>query len=173
MIESFFPGLSALQNIHPMFVHFPIAFFLGALAMEGIAVLWHERFHFVATWMLYPGTFAAIVTLSTGFMAANSIAATDPRDHAAPGHDFIHVHRNWMVAVTLLGIALSIYVFWINHKGRWASQRWGLLAGLILLSGLLTLGADRGARLVFEFGTGVNPDVLKTAPEGSDRGHDH
>lgn len=39
MVESFLPGLSALQNIHPMFVHFPIAFFLGALAMEGLAVL--------------------------------------------------------------------------------------------------------------------------------------
>ena len=172
-METLLPGLSALQNIHPMFVHFPIAFFLGALALEGTAVLWNERFHFVATWILYLGTFAAIVTLSTGFMAANSIATTDPRGHAAPGHDFIHVHRNWMVAVTLLGIVLSIYFFWINQNGKWASQRWGLLAGLVLLSGLLVLGADRGARLVFEFGTGVNPKVLKATPEGADHGEGH
>ncbi|MBI3803546.1 MAG: DUF2231 domain-containing protein [Nitrospirae bacterium] len=172
-METALPGLASLQNIHPMFVHFPIAFLLGALAMEGFAVLWNEKFHFVATWMLYLGTLAAIVTLSTGFIAANTIAATDPRGHAAPGHDFIHVHRNWMVAVTLLGILLSSYLSWINHKGKWASHRWRLLAGLVIFSALVALGADRGARLVFEFGTGVNPEILKAAPEGSDHGDNH
>lgn len=37
-MQTFFPGLTALQNIHPMFVRFPIVFFLGALAMVGIAL---------------------------------------------------------------------------------------------------------------------------------------
>ncbi len=161
MVESLLPGLSAFQNIHPIFVHFPIAFFLGTLAMEVVAIFRHEKFHLVVTWMLFLGTLSAIMTLPTGFYAADLVAATDPRGHAAPWHDFIHIHRNWMVATTAVGIFLTGYLFWINKKGNWASQRWGLLLGLVILSVMVTLGADRGGRLVFEFGTGVNSEVLK------------
>lgn len=172
-METLLPGFSTIQNIHPMFVHFPIAFFLGALLMEVLAIFRHEKFHLVATWMLYLGTLSAIVTLPTGFIAANTIAATDPRGHGAPGHDFIHTHRNWMVATTAAGILLTGCLFWINKKGNWASQRRRLLLGLAVLSVLVTLGADRGGRLVFEFGTGVNPEVLKAATQESSHGDNH
>lgn len=170
-METLLPGMVALkENVHPLLIHFPIAFFLGALAMEGMAVFHDKRFHFVATWMLYLGTLSALIALPTGFIAANLIAATDPRGHNAPGHEFIHDHRNWMVATTLVGTALSFYLFWVNQKEKWHSQRWGLLMGLALLSALVALGADRGGRLVFEFGTGVNPEVLK---ESTDEEGDH
>ena len=161
-METLLPGMASLrENIHPLLIHFPIAFFVGALVMEVLAVLRDEKFHFAATWMLYLGTLSALIALPTGFLAANMVAATDPRGHDAPGHDYIHIHRNWMVATTLLGIVLSISLFRINQKGRWASQRWRLLFGLVVLSALVALGADRGGRLVFEFGVGINPDVLK------------
>lgn len=172
MIETVLPGLSAIQNIHPMFVHFPIAFFLGAFAMEGLAVLRDEKFHLVATWMLYLGTLSAVVTATTGFLAMYQIAAASGGHHA-PGHEFIHIHRNWMVSVTTIGVLLSIYLFWINKKGRWRFHRWRFFGGLLLLSMLLTLGADRGARLVFEFGRGVNPKVLKATTEGNKHGNGH
>ncbi|WDT73508.1 MAG: hypothetical protein MPW17_23090 (plasmid) [Candidatus Manganitrophus sp.] len=116
-METLLPGMAALQNnIHPLLIHFPIAFFLGALAMEGLAVLRDEKFHFAATWMLYLGTLSALVALPTGFIAANIAAATDPRGHDAPGHDYIHIHRNWMVATTAVGILLTGYLLWINQK---------------------------------------------------------
>lgn len=160
-MEILFPGLSALQNVHPMLVHFPIAFFLGALAMEGMAVFRDEKFHFIATWMLYLGALSAVVTLFSGFIAGGQAASLDPRGHHAPGHEFIHIHRNWMTVTTLWGLLLSTYLFWINKKVKWKSQRWGLLIGLILLAALVSLGADRGGRLVFEFGVGVNPERIK------------
>ncbi|HEY5648703.1 MAG TPA: DUF2231 domain-containing protein [Nitrospiria bacterium] len=161
MMELLFPGLSALQNIHPMLVHFPIAFFVGALAMEGLAVFRDEKFHLVSTWMLYLGALAAIVTFFSGFNAAAAVAEMDPRGHKAPGHEFIHIHRNWMAATTLWSILLSGYLFWINKKQLWPSQRWGFLIGLMVLAALVSLGADRGGRLVFEFGVGVKPGILK------------
>jgi uncharacterized membrane protein len=172
-METLFPGMVALKNnVHPLLVHFPIAFFIGALMMEGLAVLYNEKFHFAATWMLYLGTLAALVTLPTGFIAADIIAATDPRGHNAPGHDFIHVHRNWMVATTLVGALLSVYLVWMNQKGRWNSHRWGFLFGLIFLALLVAMGADRGGRLVYEFGTGVNPEVIKeTTHEETEHSH--
>ena len=33
------PGLKAVLNIHPLFVHFPIGLWIGALIFELIAVL--------------------------------------------------------------------------------------------------------------------------------------
>ncbi|HSG04884.1 MAG TPA: DUF2231 domain-containing protein [Nitrospiria bacterium] len=164
MIEGLFPGLSALQNIHPMLVHFPIAFFVGALAMEAMAVFRDEKFHLVATWMLYLGTLSAIITLFSGFIAAGSVASTNPRGHQAPGHEFIHIHRNFMAATTLWAILLSGFLYWINKRGKWKSQRWILLIGLIVLGAMVSLGADRGGQLVFEFGVGVNPGVIKEIP---------
>ncbi len=87
-MDVLFPGMAALKNnIHPLLVHFPIAFFLGALLMEGLAVLRDEKFHFPATCMLYLGTLSAMITLPTGLIAANLVAATDPRGHDAPGLD--------------------------------------------------------------------------------------
>ncbi len=173
-MDLLFPGMAILKNnVHPLMIHFPIAFFLGALAMEGMAVVRDEKFHFVATWMLYLGTLSALIALPTGFIAADMIAATDPRGHDAPGHDFIHVHRDWMVATTLFGTVLSVYLFWINASKRWISQRWGLLLGLGVLSLLVAMGADRGGRLVFEFGTGVNPDLMKEVPHDEESEHTH
>lgn len=174
MIDALLPGMAALKNnLHPLLIHFPIAFFVGALIMEGAAVLRDEKFHFAATWMLYLGTFAALATLPTGFIAANIIAETDPRGHDAPGHAFIHVHRNWMVASTLIAAALSTYLFWVNQWGKWLSHRWGLLIGLMVLSAVVGLGADRGGRLVFEFGVGVDPAIIKEIPhpEGAEDHH--
>ena len=172
-MEILFPGMAALEsNVHPLLVHFPIAFFIGALILEGAAVLYNEKFHFAATWMLYLGTLAALVTLPTGFIAADIIAATDPRGHNAPGHDYIHVHRNWMIATTLVSALLSVYLIWINQKVRWNAHRWRFLFGLVVLALLVSMGADRGGRLVYEFGTGVSPKALKeVVHEESEHGH--
>ncbi|MBI3803539.1 MAG: DUF2231 domain-containing protein [Nitrospirae bacterium] len=173
-METLLPGMATLRgNIHPLLIHFPIAFFVGALAMEVLAVLRDEKFHFAATWMLYLGTLSALIALPTGFIAANIVAATDPRGHDAPGHDFIHIHRNWMVASTAVGILLTGYLLWINKKKNWVSHRWRLLLGLAVLSALVALGADRGGRLVFESGTGINPEVLKSATEKSTHEDNH
>ena len=68
----------------------------------------------------------------------------------------INMNSTWIVDI------------WINKKGKWASHRWGFLMGLVILAALVALGADRGGRLVFEFGTGVNPEVLKETTGGSE-----
>ncbi|MCG3112556.1 MAG: hypothetical protein MCM46_12145 [Candidatus Manganitrophus sp. SB1] len=177
MIESLLPGMTILKNnLHPLMIHFPIAFFVGALAMEAMAVFRDEKFHFAATWMLYLGTISALIALPTGFIAGELAAQNDPRGHSAPGHELIHVHRDWMVATTGVGILLTIYLFWINGWGKWRSQRWAFLFGLMILSALVAMGADRGGRLVFEFGTGINPEVLAKPTEEEaheDDGHSH
>ncbi len=175
ILHLIFPSLPALDNIHPLFVHFPIAFFFGALFVEGIAIARDEKLHLVATWMLYLGTFCALLTASTGLIAEYSIAAHDPRGHSSPGHEYIHIHRAWMLSVTLSSILISAYLFWINFKKRWSSHRWMLVIALFALAASVSMGADRGARLVYEFGIGVNPAILKVdeSPPHENDGHTH
>lgn len=176
-----FPGLDALPNMHPLFVHFPIALFMSALGMEMLAVvLRREKFHIVATYMLYLGAATALLTVITGIGAEFSLAALHPDGHSAPGHNHIHTHKNFMIITTLFGSLLAGYLYWINAKEKWNTHRWGLLVGLIILAGLTAMGSDRGARLVYEFGMGVNPAIIKTqslenhrADDPHDEGDDH
>jgi len=155
-MDKILPGLAAIQNIHPMFVHFPIAFFWGALAMESAAMVIYERFHFVATWLLYLGALAAGVSAITGLHAMNKITAASGGHHG-PNHGLIHVHEHWMLSVTTMGVLLAAYLYWMNTGRVWNGHRWRFVVGLLLLAVVLTLGADRGARLVFQFGFGVIP----------------
>ena len=173
-MDHILPGLAAINNIHPMFVHFPIAFFWGALAMEAAAIVVHERFHPVSTWMHYLGAVSAVVTVMTGFHAMNQIAES-MGGHEGPNHELIHVHQHWMISVTTTAVLLAGYLFWVNKRKVWNAHRWGYMIGLIVLASILTLGADRGARLVYELGYGVNPAILKVMPQGTgeDEHHHH
>jgi len=53
------PGLKGVLNPHPLFVHFPISFWLGALLFEALAV-WRssDELHRTAARLLYLGRFA-------------------------------------------------------------------------------------------------------------------
>ena len=54
------PGLKSMLNIHPLFVHFPIAFWFGALLFELLAI-WrsNNEFHSTAVRLLNIGTICA------------------------------------------------------------------------------------------------------------------
>ncbi len=164
ILNTLFPGLAALPNVHPVLVHFPIAFFIGALLMEAMAVFRDEKFHLVATWMCYLATISVVITLFSGFIAEYSIAAADPMGHHSPAHNYIHIHRNFMLIATAVALLFTAYLFIVNLKQAWRKQRWGILVGLAIVCTLISLGADRGSRLVFEFGIGVNPKLLKALP---------
>lgn len=133
---------------------------------------------FAATYLLYLAAVSAIAAVTSGYIASNGLG------HEAPGHEFVHAHRDvmlWMTGV-LLATALSV-PFW---KGlRVGRLRRLLIIPLLIASGLLVFGADRGGRLVFELGIGVKqplsqpespgsavPDDAGTAQEHSD-GHQH
>ena len=173
LIETLFPGLAGLSNIHPLFVHFPIAFWLGALLLEGLAVTRDERLHSTAAWFLHLGTLTALVTVPTGFAAEHAAALADPLGHHGPAHQPIHVHRTWMLVTTGVGFCVSAYFVWVDRRLKWPFHRWGLLAATTLLAALVAMGADRGAQLVYEFGIGVRPALLKTPAATGDTGHGH
>lgn len=155
------PGLDAAPNLHPMLVHFPLALWLTALAFwGGSAVTGNKALWKAGTWCLALGTLGGIASVATGFLGTNAMG------HDSPGHSLIHVHRNFMVATTVLATAVTGLALWRREPPD--GLRWGLLAALGLTTAVMTVGADRGAELVYRYGVGV---LNESPPEAAS--HDH
>ena len=137
------PGLKAALNYHPLFVHFPIVLWLLALLFE-IFAIWRssDELQRMASRSLYLGTVAAVITAVTGMAAQNSVA---------PGvaQRAVGIHETLMLTATSLGIVLCSFAF-VMRQNFTPQLRKVLLVGLVVLGVLLTIGADRGAQLVYE-----------------------
>ena len=143
------PGLKAALNFHPMFVHFPIVLWLAALLFQLLA-LWRasDEMQRMTARMLYLGTLAAVVTVFTGLAAEKSVPAGDAMRT-------VGIHQTLMLMATSVGIALCMFAFFARRNFT-APLRKVMLAGLFVLAVLLTIGADRGAQLVYGYGSAVN-----------------
>jgi len=156
-MDAILPGLRGMLNWHPVFVHFPIAFWVGALLFEALALArGNDEWHRTALRLLWLGTLAAFLAIYTGLEAEAALP------EGGEAHEIAETHKKIMLATTSLAVGLSLWAALAREKlaGR---MRWALLGGLIALVILLALGADRGAQLVYQYGTGV--DWSKAVPQ--------
>lgn len=68
----------------------------------------------------------------------------------------VHIHRNWMIASSSLGLVTALVAFATRRQDVRAA-RWVLAAMMAATVVVSTLGADRGAALIFRNGIGA-PD---------------
>lgn len=141
-------------NLHPVVVHFPIAWLTAALIVDLISLVlprtaWAETMAGV----LYPtGAIAAWVTYLSGREAAATVLT--------PGmaHALVLDHWNWALATTscFTAVAAVRLVFIGRGKSAPFSARAALAAVAIVGMFLLFQTSERGARLVYEYGVGVS-----------------
>ena len=145
----FLPGLKGMLNYHPLFVHFPIAFWLGALLFEALGV-WRssDELQRTAARLLYLGTLTALAAAGTGLLAEDSVPET------GAAHGVMELHQMLMLITTSVAVGLCMFAFFLRNRFT-AALRKLLLAGLIVLVVLLTVGSDRGAQLVYQYATSV------------------
>jgi len=148
VLERLFPGAAHLQNLHPLVVHFPIAFLFGATLLYFVgASSRNESITGAALWVLVLGAIGAVISAGTGLYASEGVMiAPSVRDAL-----LIH-HRNQMVAVTALTGVLTIWAAAARPLPR--RGRWAFLIGLIAMCVLIARGADYGGRLVFDYNAG-------------------
>jgi len=162
------PALFDAVTIHPLFVHFPIAFWIAALGFWAVSLFRSDKdFWRMGRWLLNLGTGCALLAGLTGYLEAGQLG------HDSPGHALVHVHRNWMIGTTILALICTGLAFlWRGSNSR--KHRWIQVALMLGTVFGLVLGADRGASLVYTFGVGVqdSPPVL-TPVEGHGHGHEH
>ena len=143
------PGMKGMLNYHPLFVHFPIAFWLGELLFEALAV-WRssDEWHRTAVRLLYLGTLMALAAAGTGLLAEESVMEIGPE------HEVMELHMVLMLITTSAAVGLCMLAFF-RRKNFTAGLRKLFLAGLVVLAVLLTVGSDRGAQLVYQYATSV------------------
>jgi uncharacterized membrane protein len=145
-----FRGLEALQNIHPLVVHYPVALLsLSALLYVGAWVSRRESWAWTALWMLTLGTLGAALAVWTGLRAgAGVMVAQSVHDHI-----LIH-HKHVMVAVFAMSAALSAWA--ITARPMPQRGRAGFVVLMVAMALLLAAGADYGAWMVYGYNAGGN-----------------
>jgi uncharacterized membrane protein len=167
IFASFLPGIAALDNIHPLLVHFPITLLVLFFCADTIGgLLTKPKWREFATPLLYIGTIAAIVTVIAGFQAA----------YSAPHNDATHAimlrHQAFGIAVTLIALTLSIRRFFAD-EGFILKKTYGYFALSSLLIILLTFGADLGGFMVYQHGVAVAPVMQSTPAPRPEHQHNH
>ena len=140
-------------NLHPLLVHFPIAWWIAAVIGDLVALAFpRAKWADTAATFLYPaGAAAAVVTYLTGRRAAASVLV--------PGmaYPLVQQHWNWALATTISFAAIAVVRMWV--KRQQPNPRGSLRVALVVVAcaALLSLvqTGERGARLVFERGVGV------------------
>jgi len=160
-------GLNELINIHPLFVHFPVALLLTTGAFYALGhVTKKEELFSAGKWVLYFGTLSAALAVWTGLEAAK----TAP--HIRNVHETLMVHQ--YIGFTVLGLStiLSACVYFskanIPVKGRRL-----FLIGLVILALLIMQGADLGGRMVFLNGVGVGRKSMMQDSTTEQGGYGH
>lgn len=155
-IPALLPGVASLANIHPLLVHFPIAFFTAFFLIDCLAVLVKkEQWRTIASYLLYLGAFSAIFTVAAGFMAANTVA------HGGDVHDIMENHEHIGLGILGLSWLLSLWRAKAGPLKGGANVLFLLLAALLWL--LVIFGADLGGLMVYKYGVAVEAVAV---PEG-------
>lgn len=168
IFATFMPGISAMDNIHPLLVHFPIALFIIFFFADTIGgLLSKPAWRQFATPILYVGTFSAILTVAAGLQAA----------YSAPHNDATHAimlrHQYFGITVTVIALILSLRRYFAAEEFLY-SKTYTHFALSTLLVILLILGADLGGLMVYQYGVAVNPLMQAPAHEQQiQHTHDH
>lgn len=142
------PGAQHLQNIHPLVVHFPLAFLYGAALLYFLgSIAGRESWAWSGLWLLALGTLGAAAAAGSGLYGAEGVMlARSVKEH------LLVPHKRAMLAVLALSVALTAWALLarpIPARGRPA-----FLALLLVLVGLMTWGADYGGRMVYDYNAG-------------------
>lgn len=165
IFSAIMPGVSGLANIHPLLVHFPIAFLSAFFVVDVAGTLARKpQWRSVASWFLYFGTVAAVFTVTSGFIAAATL------EHEDNVHAIMMYHEYFGVTVLCLALLLSVWrVTSGGVKGVGANTFFLMLSGLLCV--FMALGTDLGGLMVYKYGVAVEEAVQ--VPDAETHVHEH
>ena len=133
-------------HLHPMIIHFPIALFLVALALDILSFMTkRETFHHSAITLYCLAALITPLVVRTGIWEATKLGLS---------HPLLDEHRTlalWTMWISLMSLPL----LWFIKKEAAKYFRIVFLVFLMATSILVSLGADKGGRMVFEYGVGI------------------
>jgi uncharacterized membrane protein len=154
-----FSGLKEVFNLHPAFVHFPIALIPLALLLYFLGIALKKPFLNIAgRACLYLALIGGVVTIWTGLIAQNSFPHNDVIHHMMQTHRTIG-----FILAALLG-ALTLWSSW--HDDQRPRGAWAFILVLAGATYLVLQNGDLGSRMVYIQGAAVKPAIQAiTKPE--------
>lgn len=142
------PGEQGLQNIHPLLVHYPIAFLTGSILIYFLALIARrESLEWTGLWMLGLGALAAAAAVWTGLRAGDGVmVAPSVREH------ILEHHKHYMIAAFALSAVLAAWGAIARPMPR--RGRAAFLALLLVMGAILIKGADYGGWMVYGYNAG-------------------
>jgi uncharacterized membrane protein len=158
--------LTALPNLHPAVVHFPIALLPLAMLTDVVSLVQRQQpfWERLATLLYLLGAAGAALAVRTGEQAADSLVGLPPKvqPHIGEHSDWAH-YTLWLFgALAVLRLAL----FWRDRTRSeisWRAARLGLAVLAIAGTTVLARTADLGGALVFRHGLAVAAQSVRPA----------
>jgi len=148
MLGTILPGVQHLQNIHPLVVHFPIAFLVGAALFYFLSWIFRiQTFATTAFLLLILGTLAAGAAVGTGLYGEEGVMVS--RSVRA---NLLESHEKLMLIT--LGVSIGLAIWAVMARPFPKKKRVLFLFLLLVLLGVMTVGADYGARMVYDYNAG-------------------
>lgn len=138
-----------LHLIHPVLVHFGVAFVAAGTLLESYGLLVDKqaaRRFGAPLWGV--GTVLLVIVIASGYVAANTIELPAGAGETLTDHE----RQGWILLAAL--VLLQFWKGWYRGRLPKAQQPWYAL-GLCLAAALLFYSAWLGGRLVYGFGVGV------------------
>ncbi len=140
-------------NFHPLVIHFPIVLVIAAAVVDLVDVAFERSVWLkAATTTLYvTAALSLIVAYATGLQAVSTVLV--------PGmaYPVITAHRQWALITMAYCIVVATLRLLVlrGTNGRSRRRRIALLGIGLVAVVLIQQTAERGARLVYEYGTGI------------------
>ena len=142
------PGAQHLQNLHPLVIHFPIALLMGAALLYCAAWMFRsDRFAHSAFVMLVMGALSLAVAVATGLYAEQGVMIS-----LSVREQLLEPHEKAMLATSAICAILAVWAMLARpfpKKGRLL-----FLFLLLVMIGVMTVGADFGGRMVYDYNAG-------------------
>lgn len=162
-----FRGLNQVLNIHPVFVHFPIALFPTTLLFYAIGILRKKDRFLLGGHVLLLLAFTSVgVAVITGLVAFNNYNLP----HGDKLHSLMLTHQMIGYIVLSFGSVLALWSF-VRQEGLPRFPKLFLLV-LFLTSVMVLQNGDLGGRMVFVEGAAVKAAASKPKPEQSNHHHE-
>lgn len=147
-----------MENIHPLFVHFPIALLLTGFLLDGLGFLLKKSGLSIAGWWCFGlGVLSAIAAVITGLQAEETVTLSQEAS------EVLEMHEHFQLYSTAVLVGLLI----------WRCLKWRLIPPLasayfvvaLLAVGAISYGSHYGGELVYEYGVGTAVNPIKSSDE--------
>lgn len=148
-----------MQNIHPIFVHFPIALILSGFALDALgSVLKRPNFHIAGRLNVTLGFLGACLSVLTGLRAEQTVT-----QHSYEIHQLMEAHGR--IGLLILGLSFALTLWrWLARSIFIQKIRFLYFISYAILVILVFYAGYLGGRMVYEYNVGGTVSTVVINP---------